>query len=239
MIALLVAETTDAVEGLERTLCPLGFNLVHYRSPVKALDNLCELEPEAVFIDATDFPRHWKTLVQYIRADTTREQTVLVLLTGERFDQTDADKAAKLGVQGFVSSCANTAEDETRLNGLFSRYTPVYPAEGRLISPETAARVQFMCSNPSNGTIITGKLEALNLTSVRFRPDTSSAVAGMEIGMQVDNCSLKIDATLFDIVCRVTRNNYILSLDFVRPDPQMLNAIKQLPGIEQESTKAG
>jgi len=238
MIALLVAETTTAVQGLKRTLSPLGFDLVHYRSPVKALDNLVELVPDAVFIDATDFPRHWKTLVQYIRADTTREQTVLILLTGERFAQTDADKAAKLGVQGFISSQADAIEDETRLCGLFSRYSSVsFVAEG-LLSAQTAARLQFMCANPTNGTIITGKVESLNLTAIRFRPDTSSAASGIEIGMQVSSCSLKIDSSFFDTVCRVTGNNNILSMEFISPNPELLDTITQLLDTDRNATRA-
>jgi DNA-binding response OmpR family regulator len=50
MIALLVADTDLSVRSIEDTIEPYGFDVVRYRSPVKALDNIDELSPDAVFI---------------------------------------------------------------------------------------------------------------------------------------------------------------------------------------------
>ena len=93
MIALLISDTDIFVDRLEQTVAPCGFDIIRYRSAVKALDNIDEIHPHAVFISASDFPRHWKTLVQFIRADTTRDETVIILLINDRFSNDDADKA--------------------------------------------------------------------------------------------------------------------------------------------------
>ena len=85
MKALLLIES-DRIANIARFyLRPLGFETIRYRNPVKALDNLEEIDPEAVIMSARDFPRHWKAIAQTIRAEKGKDGCVIVLLKGDSF----------------------------------------------------------------------------------------------------------------------------------------------------------
>ena len=70
MKAVLIAETTEVIDGYKSFLEENGIDVIVYRWLLKALDNLEEIKPHIVMISVTDFPRHWKTLTQYAKAAT-------------------------------------------------------------------------------------------------------------------------------------------------------------------------
>ncbi len=230
MIALLVADTDSSSAALEQHIRPLGFDIIRYRSPVKALDNFEEIVPEAVFIDTSDFPRHWKTLVQFIRADTGKDQTIIVLLTGERFTATDADKAVKLGVQAVIDASVPSKEEEQRLSALFARYRAIETSAESLYSGPVLSNSVFLFTNPETGMIITGKIDALSPTQLRFRPDAPSTTSNLNAGTILENCSLKTGAAVSEVSCGVTRNNFVLTLEFSRTPADFTKTISDFIG---------
>ena len=214
MIAMLVADSDTSVEALSRSLRPYGFEVVRYRSAVKALDNICEIGPDAVFVSASDFPRHWKVISQFIRSDTDRDRTIIVLLTGERFTADDADKAIHIGVQAMIGETIVSVEDRERLVGLFSRYKPSAEPRESFEYRDVAERATFLFTNPINETIITGKVESISTNDMRFRPDAPSATSDLAAGDVLDQCSLKLGDAVIQPKCRVARNGSVIQLSF-------------------------
>ena len=66
------------------------------------MDNLEEIQPDVVFINASDYPRHWKTIVQHIRASGFCNPVVLI--AAEYLDEDDQAKARFLGIYCITSS---------------------------------------------------------------------------------------------------------------------------------------
>ena len=81
----------------------LGYEIIIYDNPLKAMDNLSEIVPEAVIFNAEDFPRHWKPFLQVLRQLFEREKSVFILLKGESFNDEEALKAGSLSVSGVLS----------------------------------------------------------------------------------------------------------------------------------------
>ena len=52
MKALLISESLNSAEKLKPFLGSYNFEIIHYRSPVKVIDNLQEISPNAVIINA-------------------------------------------------------------------------------------------------------------------------------------------------------------------------------------------
>lgn len=234
MIALLVAETDNPVRAITEYVAPLGFDAIRYRSAVKALDNIDEIRPDAVFISASDFPRHWKTLSQFIRSDTGKDATLIVLLANGRFTADDADKAATIGVQAIISEDLSGAEDERRLSELLSRYRDIRVRTVDQASPSDAlpeaacADAVFLFTNPLNDAIITGKVESLSISSIAFRPDAPAMVADLAVSDVLELCSLKIGDKILSPKCRIRKTGYVLGLDLVEPGPAITEALRAL-----------
>ena len=217
MKALLIADSETSVQAISHYIKPYSFDIIRYRSALKAIDNIEEIAPDAVFISTGDFPRHWKTIVQYIRADTGKDTTVVILLINNRFTAEDADKAAHIGVQAIISETAASPDDEHKLLEVFSRYRHITADECEVDGPHIGERAVFMFTNPHTDTIITGTIETLSNRELRFKPDTPSATVNLVSGDILDQCSLKLDSSVLAPQCRILRNNNRLSLEFVDP----------------------
>lgn len=234
MKALLVAETDNPVRKITGYVTPLGFDVIRYRSAVKALDNIEEIMPDAVFISATDFPRHWKTLSQFIRSDTGKDATLIILLANERFTADDADKAATIGVQAIIGEELDRASDERRLSDLLSRYRDirsqgsVHQIQSDTLPLEACADAVFLFTNPLNDAIITGKIESFSPTSIAFRPDAPAMVADLAVSDILELCSLKLGDRILSPKCRIRKTGYVLGLDLVEPGETILEALRAL-----------
>lgn len=240
MKALIVAETDNPVRTIAGYVTPLGFDVIRYRSAVKALDNIEEIMPDAVFISATDFPRHWKTLSQFIRSDTGKDATLIILLANERFTADDADKAATIGVQAIIGEDLDRPSDEKRLADLLSRYRDIRAgnsanatsaavvSQSGTLPAATCADAVFLFTNPLNDAIITGKVESLSPTSLAFRPDAPAMVADLAVSDILELCSLKLGDKILSPKCRIRKTGYVLGLDLVEPGESITEALRAL-----------
>ena len=122
MKALLLVE--DDLKALEIEACvkPVGFEVIRYRNPLKALDNLDEIAPDAIIASALDFPRHWKIIADVVRAACDRHSCSIILLRGAHFGADEADKASHLGVNGIVSDRLSEPHARAALVRILGRY---------------------------------------------------------------------------------------------------------------------
>ena len=225
MIALLISDTDTFVDRLEQIVAPCGFDIIRYRSAVKALDNIEEIRPHAVFISTADFPRHWKTIVQYIRSDTARDETVIVLLINDRFSNDEADKAIHIGVQAMIREDGTGSGDDKHPGPVFP-----LPVCGR--HPERTTHQQdqgqneFLFTNPLNDTIITGKVENLLDDEICFKPDAPGAVADLSEGEPIADCTLKIGEKVFSLDCQVKKAGPMMILGVSGNREELASAIE-------------
>lgn len=226
MIALLISDTDTFVDTLEETVAPCGFDVIRYRSAVKALDNIEEIRPDAVLISARDFPRHWKTIVQFIRSDTSRDETLIILLITGRFSNDDADKAIHIGVQAMIQEDGSSPADEKVLRDIFSRYRYVDSSRTERVLNVLRDKTSFMFTNPLNDTIITGKVEDLFADEIRFKPDAPAAVADLSEGEPIEGGTLKIGDNVFSLSCRVKRNGPFMVLQILGNTEELSSAIE-------------
>jgi hypothetical protein len=213
MKALLLIEDDATAEIAKFYLKPLGFEAVRYRNPLKALDNLGEIEPDAIILSAADYPRHWKVIAQAVRAEKSKEDCVLILLKGERFPFEEAAKAAYLGVNGVVRDKLDDCSEQVQFQRLLKRYVTV--AEARLeerLAPAPWDRLDFMFSHPESLAPIAGKVENVSATGLSFLPDNPAMTADIGKGAMLEDCSLRVGDRILSLSCRVARSDKILGL---------------------------
>ena len=211
MKALLISDLPRSTDDLQSLFSEYKFDLIHYRSPLKALDNIEEISPNIVLINTRDFPRHWKPITQHIRWDTSREEIPVILLTPSDFSADEADKAMFLGVQGIINLKENNNFNDDVLKELrmiFNRYN-----YNHIKNIEKS--VQFLFTNPINETIITGTVKNLTENDIVFLPDMPANVGNLNAGMVLDQCSLKIEHNFIVPNCKIVSNDSVLNLKFV------------------------
>ncbi|MGO8694483.1 MAG: PilZ domain-containing protein [Rectinemataceae bacterium] len=213
MKALLLIENDRIADIARFYLRPLGFEAVRYRSPLKALDNLEEIEPNAIIVSARDFPRHWKILTQVARAKWGKDACVIVLLKGELFPFEEAAKAVHIGVNGVVRDNLDDRHEQTQFQHLLKRYVTVEESRSaERVAPSAWDRLDFMFAHPLSFSPVAGRLETVSLAGISFLPDIPALVADLEPGGRIEDCSLRVGDRILSLSCEVVRSDRVLGL---------------------------
>ncbi len=218
MKALLVVEDDAYAEILRFYLQPLGLDIIHYKDPLKALDNLEEIIPDAVIMSAKDYPRHWKSIVVNIRSTRPKSACVIILLKGEFFPFEEAAKAAYLGVNGVVKEDLSDKTELEHLHQLLKRYIEI--DESRMNDrhvPGPWDNLGFIFSHPHTYRPVAGMIETISSDGLSFLPDTSALVTDLEPGIVIEGASLRVDKDIFDMRCRLMRNGSVMAFVFDCP----------------------
>jgi hypothetical protein len=123
MKLMTICAAPESLEGItEDSPLPAPVEIIHYSQALKAMDNIEEIDPDAIIINACDFPRHWKTIVQFVRQERPRKNCPIIVLHSDTFTGEDAGKACVIGVNGMVPDSLPPREKADRIQGILNRY---------------------------------------------------------------------------------------------------------------------
>ena len=101
MKALVISDRQEITDFVNPLLMNKSFDLIHYKSILKALDNIEEIQPDIIILSASEFPRHWKTLVGFVQSGIGGNEVKVYLCDREPLSDEDNKKALELGVLKF------------------------------------------------------------------------------------------------------------------------------------------
>ena len=179
------------------------------------MDNIDEIDPQAIIISAVDFPRHWKTMVQFFRSERTKDDCPIVILKGENFSMEDSFKASFIGVSGSVYESLDVQEID-RLQSILDRHLPVEEKRrSRRFRIDPWQRFGFVFNHPQSGILITGQIKDISKGGLSFLPDNKSLVDSISINSRLENCSLRVGDFILSPVCRLVRIGRFVSMEFL------------------------
>ena len=215
MKLLLVLCSNSTYKQIFVCLRPLGFEIIRYFHALKAMDNIDEIDPQAIIISAVDFPRHWKTMVQFFRTERTKDDCPIVILKGENFSMEDSSKASFIGVSGTVYESLDTQEIE-RLQNILERHLPVEEKRrSRRFRIDSWQRFGFAFNHPESGVLITGQIMDISRGGLSFLPDNKALVDSISLNSRLENCSLRSGELILSPVCRLVRIGRLVSMEFL------------------------
>ncbi len=226
MKVLLVAEKERTHDILSSHLRPRGFDFIHYRNPIKAMDNIDEIEPDIVVFSAEDFPRHWKPFLAFLRGAYEHHKISFVLLSGDEFPFEEASKANHLGVAGIVRESVDNRNELQKLEELVTRYSSMKEERQDLrYIPDSYDDLEFLITHPTKLRIITGVLFDLSPGGAAFVPDDPKISSDIPSGTTIPDCSLKLEQEYLSIQCKVIRNSERMALRFIDPPEELQSKI--------------
>lgn len=143
MKAVIIAESESIIEEFSQYYKENGYDLIVYRWLMKAMDNIEEIDPDLIFINAEEYPRHWKVLCQYVAG--LNKNPKIVLFSSSVLNDEDKNKAKILNIDSVINSsedlqeictleelCPTTTESEQEIETkpeLISEITPEIDVE--------------------------------------------------------------------------------------------------------------
>lgn len=101
MKALVISDRQEIIDFVTPLLKQNGFDLIHYRWIIKALDNIEEIQPDVIVLCAGEYPRHWKTLAGFVESGIGGNSVKVYLTDKKELSADDSAKAEGLGIQDF------------------------------------------------------------------------------------------------------------------------------------------
>ena len=102
MKALVISDRQEIIDFVTPLLKEEGFDLIHYRWIIKALDNIEEIQPDVIVLSAGEYPRHWKTLAGFVQSGIGGNNVKVYLYETTPLSVEDSKKAEDLGVLSFI-----------------------------------------------------------------------------------------------------------------------------------------
>jgi hypothetical protein len=215
MKLLLILASEKNYELISTYVKPLGFELIRYKHVLKAMDNIDEVDPTGIIISASDFPRHWKALVQFVRSEKPKDITPIIVLRGENFPLEEASKAFHLGVNGIVSADLSESMEIDRLQSILRRYLPVEEKRGAKRSQlEDTKQINFMFTHPVNEQIVIGKVKDISKTGLSFASNQIDLLDDIYLSTELLDCSLRIGKDIISPVCKLVKTGKVISMKF-------------------------
>ena len=124
MKALVISDDDKSLGVIDSILQTNGIDSINYKWLIKALDNVEEIRPDLIIINVLDYPRHWKTLAQFVRS-TFEDSIKILLYVPESFSSDEYKKAAELGIESCFSSFDDFAAELPEIR-YFGKNCPPY-----------------------------------------------------------------------------------------------------------------
>jgi hypothetical protein len=99
---LIVTANVDVLSFLKASASLAECSFVQYSHPLKALDNMAEIDPDIIVWNADDYPRHWKICRSFCPPRAADKPVALFLITEKGLGTEEEEKAQFLEVDDLV-----------------------------------------------------------------------------------------------------------------------------------------
>jgi DNA-binding response OmpR family regulator len=217
MKVLLVSDRNEQRQALEKHFANRGTEIMHYVHPIKAMDNLDEIDPDVVLFSAADFPRHWKPFLVFLRDLRGRDSAVFVLLKEGDFPVEEASKAEHLEVNAILGSDFSDEQVMERLGTIISRYHSFHETRGaKRFIPGSTDNIEFLFANPYTLRLVRGSVSDISVSGLRFLPSDPEEVKTLESGTHLPITSLRLGKDILALEAHIVRVTNNVGVQFVR-----------------------
>lgn len=175
MKALLIADDDIVIEKLKASLSDDGYDVISYRWLIKAMDNVEEIAPDVIVISASSYPRHWKTLVQFVQSGIGGVVPKVVLFAEREFNDDDIKKSEALNITGIFNSL-----DDEGLSELSD-----------ILSNKKGKDFSLIFTNPKTGAFITGNVSKYEENIISFKPDCPELLSPLTESSSISQATFK------------------------------------------------
>lgn len=224
MKILLISGDTPTASRINRHFTPAGYGFIHYRNPLKAMDNYREIRPDVVLFHKSEFPRHWKLAVKFLRELYNRDNSIFILISDDDFQDEDVHKAHFLGVNGIMPADGSMESLESMI--LRYKVAPDVRKSQHLV-PVVDDKLKLMFMNPSNLQLITAHVLEISVQGAVLKVDEGYKGTGLEEGTVLKHCSLNTADGIVDLDVRIQSAGSIMEVRFLDGMPEWRNNVQE------------
>ena len=204
MKVLLIAEDEQTTNAILPVIKDIGAEPIVYRWLLKALDNVEEIAPDAVIISTAEYPRHWKTFVQFTKSGIGGVVPKVILYNSRKMNDDEKEKARSLGVFGMFGELDESGLEELK-NYLSGKSAGFAFASG-------GTKFELVFTNPKNASLVTGVVQRFDEGRVVFASDVPAFVQNLEAGDTIERATFGENKIYKHVGAKVLSNSKVLEL---------------------------
>lgn len=189
---------------------------IRYKNPLKAVDNLEEIEPQIVFMVLDDFPRLWKIILTEVKSYSL--DTTFILKGNLNEEELKAFKYLK-----GDTLINNHDEEVTKLKEIIiptpTLITTYFPEPGEFT-------VGFV--NPNNFSFFNGTVLEINKNFIIIECDNESDINNIKINDSIKDASINFGDDITNIDLEVESINDNITLKIITSNSQFENLLTSL-----------
>ncbi len=206
MKALLIAEDEQTVAAIVPAIKKAGAEVIVYRWLLKALDNVEEIAPDAVVISTAEYPRHWKTFVQFTKSGIGGVVPKVILYNSRPMDDKEKSKARSLGVFGMIQSLDADGLEE------LENYLTGKKGSDFASAAHNSNKFEFVFTNPKSKCLVTGVVNRCEGGRIEFTSDVEDFVQNLQEGDAIKNATFGENKIYKYVGAKVLSNGKFLEL---------------------------
>ena len=109
MKALIITEDSIISSKINAIARHYDVDTIIYKWFMKALDNIEEIQPDVIILNSNEYPRLWKTLVQFVKSGIGGNDVKIYLYEEKPLSYEDQDKYTELGITGSFTQITEEA----------------------------------------------------------------------------------------------------------------------------------
>ena len=153
MKVLIITENQELSSKISSIAQNFGSDTIIYKWFLKALDNLEEIQPDIIILSTSEYPRLWKTLVQFTKSGIGGSNIQVYLYEEKPLSEEDQKKFAELEVAGSFNQINEDSLD-------FLNESGPLPVIGELLF-----------SMPEDGKIVSGMINSCTQNEIKCTLD--------------------------------------------------------------------
>lgn len=169
---------------------------IHYKNPLKAIDNLNEIEPNIFYMVKDDFPRFWKIVLSGIN-ERFKNGEVKFFLYGTLDDKEAEEFHYLKGTAHFEKE-----EDFIDLLKNFKASSINTNITNRVYFPEPK-EINLGFVKQNDFSFVNCSILEMTENEILVQPENSEDIEGIKIGDIINNCSLSIGDEVITVDIRV------------------------------------
>lgn len=213
---MLVSDMPVLKPFLEKSFSFQQADVIYYDNPIKAMDNIEEIQPEIVLFSSTDFPRHWKPFVMYLRNTFSRHETVFILLINESFSDEEAEKAEHLDVNAVLDEDLTSSQTLERVRGIITRYHQnIDVRRTTRYLPSKNDDIRCVFTNPYTFRFVYNTVVDISSGGVRLRPIDENVLNELDPHSILTMVSLQMGEEILPVRLKIIRVTESIASEFV------------------------
>ncbi|MCR4953549.1 MAG: hypothetical protein K6A43_05685 [Treponema sp.] len=180
MKALIISDEENFIKKMDSFFQSHGADTIIYKWLLKALDNIEEIRPDVIVLSSSEYPRHWKTLVQFVKSGIGGDKVDIFLYEPNPVSDEDKEKIKLLGITGVFESL-----DKESLKVICPIFGEFISRVGGATETEdvTVACDTLIFTHPLSMAFVTGKVDSKDDNFIHFTADFDEQTKELKQGM--------------------------------------------------------